>query len=36
VREIRRTLPGKDVGFIGQMNGELIKPAQIMEVVENG
>jgi 2-oxoglutarate ferredoxin oxidoreductase subunit alpha len=36
VREIRRVMPGKDVGFVGQMNGELIKPAQIMEEVEIG
>jgi 2-oxoglutarate ferredoxin oxidoreductase subunit alpha len=36
VREIQRMIPGKKVGFIGQMNGELIKPAQIMEAVENG
>ncbi len=36
VREIRRVLPDKKVGFAGGMNGELIKPGQIMEVVENG
>jgi 2-oxoglutarate ferredoxin oxidoreductase subunit alpha len=36
VREIRRLLPDKEIGFTGQMNGELIKPGQIMEVVENG
>ena len=36
VREIRRVTPDKPVGFVGQMNGELIKPAQIMEEVENG
>jgi 2-oxoglutarate ferredoxin oxidoreductase subunit alpha len=29
VREIERLLPGKRVRFIGQMNGELIKPRQI-------
>ncbi len=36
VREIQRLLPGKEIGFAGGMNGELIKPGQIMEVVENG
>jgi 2-oxoglutarate ferredoxin oxidoreductase subunit alpha len=36
VREVQRLLPGKEIAFIGQMNGELIKPGQIMEVVENG
>jgi 2-oxoglutarate ferredoxin oxidoreductase subunit alpha len=36
VREIRRLLPDKEIGFVGQMNGELIKPAQIMEEIENG
>ncbi len=36
VREIRRLLPHKKVDFVGQMNGELIKPVQITEVVENG
>jgi 2-oxoglutarate ferredoxin oxidoreductase subunit alpha len=36
VREVRRLLPDKEIGFVGQMNGELIKPGQIMEVVENG
>lgn len=36
VREIRRLLPEKQIGFVGQMNGELIKPAQIIEEVENG
>jgi len=33
VREIRRLLPGKRVGFFGQMNGDLIKPEQIREVI---
>ena len=33
VREIRRLLPGKDVRFYGQMNGELIAPSQIREAV---
>ncbi len=36
VREIRRLLPGKEVAFVGEMNGELVKPGQIMEVIENG
>ena len=36
VRELQRLLPDKDIAFVGQMNGELIKPAQIMELVENG
>ncbi len=36
LREIQRLMPGKKVGFVGQMNGELIKPSQIMEEVENG
>jgi 2-oxoglutarate ferredoxin oxidoreductase subunit alpha len=36
VREVQRLLPDKEIGFMGQMNGELIKPAQIMEVIENG
>jgi 2-oxoglutarate ferredoxin oxidoreductase subunit alpha len=36
VRELQRLLPGKSIGFVGQMNGELLKPAQIMEVVEHG
>ena len=33
VREIRRLLPGKQVDFFGQMNGNLIKPEQIREVI---
>jgi len=36
VREIQRLLPGKQIDFIGQMNGELIKPGAIQEVIENG
>jgi 2-oxoglutarate/2-oxoacid ferredoxin oxidoreductase subunit alpha len=36
VREIQRLLPGKEVVFIGEMNGELIKPGHIMEVAANG
>ena len=36
VREIQRLLPEKEIALVGQMNGELIKPAQIMEEVENG
>ena len=33
VREIQRLLPGKTVSFLGQMNGNLIKPEQIREVI---
>jgi len=33
VREIERLLPGKNVAFFGQMNGNLITPEQIMEVI---
>jgi len=36
VREIRRLLPGKQVTFLGQMNGELITPRQIQEVIRHG
>ncbi len=36
VRELQRLLPDKNIGFVGQMNGELIKPGQIMEVIEHG
>lgn len=35
VNEIRRVLPGKKVDFYGQMNGVLITPATLMEVIEN-
>ena len=35
VNEIRRVLQGKQVDFYGQMNGVLIPPAKIMEVIEN-
>ncbi len=35
VNEIRRVLQGKKVDFYGQMNGVLIPPAKIMEVIEN-
>ena len=33
VREIQRILAGKQVLFLGQMNGELITPDQIQEVI---
>jgi 2-oxoglutarate ferredoxin oxidoreductase subunit alpha len=33
VRELQRLLPDKQVAFFGQMNGELIKPAQIMDLI---
>ena len=36
VREIQRLLPDKRIDFLGQMNGELIKPNQIIEVIRNG
>jgi 2-oxoglutarate/2-oxoacid ferredoxin oxidoreductase subunit alpha len=36
VREIQRLLSEKTVIFAGGMNGELIKPGQIMEVTANG
>lgn len=36
VREIRRVLTGQRVSFWGQMNGELISPAQIKEVIAHG
>jgi len=36
VRELQRLLPDKRIDFLGQMNGELIKPGQIMEVIQNG
>jgi 2-oxoglutarate ferredoxin oxidoreductase subunit alpha len=35
VREIRQLLPEKDITFLGQMNGELIKPGRIIEVIDN-
>ena len=35
VREIERILPNKKVEFLGQMNGRLITPHQIREVIEN-
>ena len=36
VREIQRLLPEKEIAFVGGMNGELIKPGEIMEVAANG
>jgi 2-oxoglutarate ferredoxin oxidoreductase subunit alpha len=36
VREIERLLPGKTVDFVGQMNGELITPGRIAEVICHG
>ena len=35
VNEIRRVLAGKTVDFYGQMDGTLIAPGKIMEVIEN-
>jgi 2-oxoglutarate ferredoxin oxidoreductase subunit alpha len=36
VNEIRRVLCDKKIEFYGQMNGVLITPAKIMEVIEHG
>ncbi len=36
VREIQRILPHKRIDFLGQMNGELIRPEQIIEVIDHG
>ncbi|MDJ0913091.1 MAG: transketolase C-terminal domain-containing protein [Desulfobacterales bacterium] len=36
IRELQRLLPDKKISFVGQMNGELIKPGQIMEVFAHG
>ena len=36
VREIQRVLSNRDIRFLGQMDGELIKPRQIEEVVRHG
>jgi 2-oxoglutarate ferredoxin oxidoreductase subunit alpha len=36
LREIQRVLPDKKIDFWGQMNGELITPAQIGEVIRHG
>ena len=36
VRELQRLLPAKKIDFLGQMDGELIKPGQIQEVIQNG
>ena len=35
VNEIRRVLPGKTIKFYGQMDGTLIAPGKIMEVIDN-
>ncbi len=34
VNEIRRVLPDKNVQFLGRMNGSLIKPHEILEVIK--
>ena len=36
IRELQRLMPDKKIDFIGQMNGELIKPQQIKEGIERG
>lgn len=35
IREIRLTLPDKGVDFFGKMNGKLITPGEIEEVIDN-
>ncbi|MCD4741498.1 MAG: pyruvate flavodoxin/ferredoxin oxidoreductase [Desulfobacteraceae bacterium] len=35
VNEIKRVLPEKNVQFLGRMNGTLIKPSEILEVLTN-
>ena len=35
VNEIRRVLAGKKLDFYGQMDGTLIAPGKIMEVIDN-
>jgi 2-oxoglutarate ferredoxin oxidoreductase subunit alpha len=35
-REIRRILPDKRIDFLGQMDGRLIRPAQIKEAITHG
>ncbi len=34
VNEIKRLLPGKNIKFLGRMNGSLIKPNEILEVIK--
>ena len=36
VREIERVLPGTEIVFYGRMDGDLISPEQIKEVIANG
>lgn len=36
IREIKRVLTGKQIAFFGQMNGELISPSQIKEMITHG
>jgi len=36
VNEIRRILPDKPIDFFGQMDGSLITPRQILEVIDRG
>jgi 2-oxoglutarate ferredoxin oxidoreductase subunit alpha len=35
IREIKRILPEKQIDFLGQMDGRLITPAQIREVIDS-
>jgi 2-oxoglutarate ferredoxin oxidoreductase subunit alpha len=36
VREIERILPDKTIDFLGQMDGRLISPNQILEALAHG
>ena len=36
VREIERILPDKKIDFLGRMDGQLITPDQIKQIVVNG
>ncbi len=36
VREVERLLHGKEICFVGRMNGNLVKPGLIQEVINNG
>jgi 2-oxoglutarate ferredoxin oxidoreductase subunit alpha len=36
IKELRQLLPDKKIDFLGQMNGEMIRPDQIMEVILHG
>jgi 2-oxoglutarate ferredoxin oxidoreductase subunit alpha len=36
VREVERLLPDQEIAFLGQMDGRLITPSQIKEVLSLG